>query len=139
MALGSSAFSSANLIHRSSKVMRLHVAGLLLSKRACIDSTLGTCPEFRIQAKQSNLKYLERNYNFTAKAGLRMSLAAELPIFQACPWQHGNQGLCIYSLRKSVIAWYCHCKSLSYMVSHIIFVRYNVAKASYVMSYVYVF
>ena len=67
-----------------------------------------------------------------------MSLAAELPIFQACPWQHGNQGLCIYSLRKSVIAWYCHCKSLSYMVSHICFVLYNVAKASYVMSYIYI-
>ena len=61
VALGSSAFSSANLIHRSIKVMQLQLAGLLLSNRACIDSTLGTCPEFKIQAKQSSLKYLEQN------------------------------------------------------------------------------
>lgn len=67
-----------------------------------------------------------------------MSLAAELPIFQACPWQHGNQGLCIYSLRKSAIAWYCHC-TCHIWSCHICFVRY-IPKASYVMSHMsYVF
>ena len=45
-----------------------------------------------------------------------MSLAAELPIFRACPWQHGNQWLCIYiTLRKADIAWYCHCHTWSYV------------------------